>query len=116
VSRDACIFCKIRDREIPATLLHEDEHCLAFRDRNPQAPHHILIIPRKHIATLNDLDPEDGATLGAMVLAARHLAKKEGIADAGWRTVMNVGEHGGQSVFHVHMHLLGGRALGWPPG
>ena len=112
----SCLFCRIRDQELPATLVHEDEHCLAFRDLHPQAPHHILVIPRKHVASLNELEDGDAAMLGALLLAARKIAKDEGMADAGWRTVVNVGKDGGQTVHHLHLHLLGGRALGWPPG
>lgn len=112
----SCVFCKIRDKQIPATFLHEDDHCLAFRDLNPQAPHHVLVIPKKHIASLNDLGEEDGPAMAAVVLAAKKIAAAEGLAEGGWRAVMNVGKDGGQSVFHIHLHLLGGRQLGWPPG
>jgi histidine triad (HIT) family protein len=111
-----CVFCRILAKEIPATLLHEDEHCVAFRDLHPQAPTHILVIPRQHIATLNDASPADAATLGGMMMAARKIAAAEGLVDGGWRVVMNVGKGAGQSVFHIHLHLLGGRPLSWPPG
>jgi histidine triad (HIT) family protein len=111
-----CLFCRIVRHEIPATILHEDDGLLAFRDINPQAPTHILIIPRQHIATLNDLGPEHRDVVGDMHLLARELARGEGVADDGWRVVMNCGAAAGQTVFHIHMHLLGGRHLGWPPG
>ena len=111
-----CLFCRIVRREIPADLVHEDDDVLAFRDINAQAPLHVLVIPKKHIATLNDLTAADGTLMGKLVLAAQELARREGIADAGYRTVMNCNVHGGQSVFHVHLHLLGGRAMKWPPG
>jgi len=112
----SCVFCRIRDKEIPATFVHEDEHCLAFRDLNPQAPHHILVVPKKHIVSLNDVGPDDADMLGALLLAAGKIARAEGLADGGWRAVVNTGKDGGQSVFHIHVHVLGGRALGWPPG
>jgi histidine triad (HIT) family protein len=111
-----CLFCKIVRREIPADVVYEDGDVLAFRDINPQAPVHMLVIPKKHIATLNDLTASDGEVVGKLVLAARDLARREGIADAGYRTLMNCNVHGGQSVFHLHLHLLGGRAMKWPPG
>lgn len=111
-----CIFCKIVAGEIPADIVYEDEQVLAFRDIAPQAPTHILIIPRKHIASINEAEPEDQAVLGKLLLSARHLAQAEGLSDAGYRLVINTGEHGGQTVFHIHLHLLGGRALNWPPG
>jgi|SRR4030095_8565698 histidine triad (HIT) family protein len=111
-----CLFCRIVRREIAADLVHEDDDVLAFRDINPQAPLHVLMIPKRHIATLNDLTAADAALVGKLVLAAQEFARREGIADAGYRTVMNCNVHGGQSVFHVHLHLLGGRAMKWPPG
>ena len=111
-----CLFCKIVAGEIPADKVYEDEHVYAFRDIDPKAPVHILIIPKKHIATINDIDHSDNAIIGEMFLAAQTIAKAEGIADAGYRTVMNCNEDGGQTVFHIHLHLLGGRALSWPPG
>jgi histidine triad (HIT) family protein len=109
------IFLKIISREIPAKLLHEDEYCLAFYDIGPKAPVHVLLIPRKEIRTHDDLVAEDAAVLGHMHLVAAKLARDLGLTQ-GYRLVINCNEHGGQSVPHLHMHLLGGRALGWPPG
>lgn len=111
-----CIFCRIATGELPATKLYEDEAVLAFRDLHPQAPTHILIIPRRHIATLNDLGPEDGELVGRMFLVAKQLAATEGLAEAGYRTVFNCNKAGGQEVYHIHLHLLGGRQMRWPPG
>jgi histidine triad (HIT) family protein len=107
-----CLFCKILDGEIPADIVFESETAIAFRDINPRAPTHVLIIPRKHIATLNDIAAEDEAIVGSLYSAAREIAAEEGIAEEGYRAVMNCG----QTVFHIHLHLLGGRLLGWPPG
>ena len=111
---DDCLFCRIVRKEIPATLVYENEHCIAFRDINPQAPIHVLVVPRAHVASLNEAT--DAAMLGELSLAAAAIAKAEGIAEAGYRTVVNTNRGAGQTVFHVHLHLLGGRALGWPPG
>ena len=111
---DKTLFQKIADREIPADFVHEDEHCIAFRDINPQAPTHILIVPRKPIPTLNDLTDDDGTLVGHLFLVARDIAAEEGLTD--YRTVFNCGEGAGQSVFHLHLHLLGGRRMSWPPG
>jgi len=111
----SCLFCKIIAKEIPADIVYEDEHVLAFRDINPQAPSHLLVIPKQHIATLNDLGEADAATVGRLSLAAAALAKQLGFADSGYRSVMNCNQHGGQTVFHIHLHLLGGKAMGWPP-
>jgi histidine triad (HIT) family protein len=111
-----CIFCKIAAGEIPGERLYEDEHVLAFRDLNPQAPVHVLIIPRKHIATLNDLRDEDAELAGRLFLAAQAVAEQSGIAEAGYRTVVNCNAEAGQSVYHIHLHVLGGRRLNWPPG
>ena len=111
-----CIFCKIAAGDIPADIVYEDEQVVAFRDLNPQAPTHILVIPRKHIATLNDVEPDDEQLIGRMYGAAREIAIQEGIAEMGYRTLVNCNEAGGQVVFHVHMHLLGGRMFNWPPG
>lgn len=116
MSDSDCLFCKIAAGEIPADVVFESDHALAFRDINPQAPTHILIIPRKHIATINDLQVEDASIIGKLFLAAQQIAADEGIADEGYRTVMNCNKGAGQTVFHVHLHLLGGRQLGWPPG
>lgn len=111
-----CVFCKIAQGEMPATIVHEDEHVVAFRDLHPKAPTHILLIPRKHVASLNDLGEEHDAVVGHLVRVAAKLAGDEEIAGRGYRLVANCGRDAGQSVDHVHFHLLGGRALGWPPG
>lgn len=111
-----CLFCKIIAGDIPADIVYQNDHVLAFRDINPQAPVHALIIPRQHIATLNDIQPTHAQLLGQMYLAAREIAGEEGIDGPGYRTVMNCNAQAGQTVFHIHLHLLGGRALGWPPG
>ncbi|MBU0501386.1 MAG: histidine triad nucleotide-binding protein [Gammaproteobacteria bacterium] len=111
-----CIFCKIAAGDIPATKLYEDDRVVAFRDLNPQAPTHLLVIPRRHIATLNDLELDDAALIGSMYLAAKEVAAAEGIAEAGYRTVFNCNRDGGQEVFHLHLHVLGGRQMSWPPG
>lgn len=111
-----CLFCKIVAGDIPAEIIYESESTIAFRDINPQAPTHALIIPRQHIATINDLDEGDEATVGDLYLAAKVIAAAEGIADDGYRVVMNCNEAAGQAVFHIHLHLVGGRTLGWPPG
>lgn len=111
-----CIFCKIASGEIPADLIYEDDLVVGFRDLNPQAPTHVLLIPRKHIATLNDLQPEDEAIVGRLYTAAAKVAAQEGIAEQGYRTLINCNDDGGQTVFHLHLHLLGGRRMSWPPG
>ncbi|MCB1723758.1 MAG: histidine triad nucleotide-binding protein [Gammaproteobacteria bacterium] len=113
---DECIFCRISQGDIPADKVFEDDTVVAFRDLNPQAPTHILVIPRRHIATLNDIDNDAEAIIGRMYGAAREVAAAEGLAEAGFRTVMNCNEAGGQTVFHIHLHLLGGRMMHWPPG
>ena len=111
-----CLFCKMAQGEIKPDLVMETDELLAFRDINPQAPTHVLVVPRKHISTLNDLTPADAGIIDKMVLAAREIAKLEGIAASGYRLVMNCNQGGGQTVFHIHLHLLGGRAMTWPPG
>jgi histidine triad (HIT) family protein len=111
-----CLFCRIVDGEIPAEIIYQSESAIAFRDINPQAPIHALIIPRRHISTINDLNPGDEELVGSLYLAAKKIAREEGLADDGYRVVMNCGEGAGQSVFHIHLHLLGGRSLNWPPG
>ena len=111
-----CLFCKVASGDIPATLVHEDDDLVAFRDISPQAPVHILVIPREHVASLDVAEEGHGGLLGRMLLTARDLARSEGIAEDGYRTVLNVGADGGQTVHHIHLHLLGGRALRWPPG
>jgi len=113
---DDCLFCKILSGDIPAELVYESDTAVAFRDINPQAPTHVLVIPRKHIATINDLDQEDETIVGSLYTAAREIAAREGIAEDGYRAVMNCNEGAGQSVFHIHLHVIGGRQLGWPPG
>jgi histidine triad (HIT) family protein len=111
---DDCLFCRIVKKEIPAKLVAEDEHCVAFRDINPQAPLHVLVIPREHVPSLDEArDPE---LLGRLSLMAADIARKEGVAASGYRTVMNTNSAAGQTVFHVHLHLLGGRSMHWPPG
>lgn len=110
------LFIKIIEREIPADIVFEDDELLAFRDINPQAPVHILIVPKRRIPTINDLGDDDAALVGQMVLAARKLAADEGLSSDGYRLVFNCNEHGGQSVYHIHLHLLGGRQMNWPPG
>ena len=109
-----CLFCRIIRKEIPATLLAENGQCIAFRDINPQAPTHILVIPREHVATLNDV--KDPTVIAQMYQLAMQLAKSEGLADGGYRTVINTNADAGQTVFHIHLHLLGGRRMKWPPG
>lgn len=110
------LFTKIMNREIPAQIVHEDERCFAIRDINPQAPIHLLIIPKIEIPTMNDTAPEHQELLGHMLLIAPELARKEGISERGYRLVINTNAHAGQTVPHIHIHLLGGRAMGWPPG
>jgi len=111
-----CLFCRIIAREINASIVHEGEHVVAFRDINPQAPLHLLLVPRRHIRTLNDLQPDDDQLVGSLFRAAAMLAKKNGYADRGYRTVFNTNADAGQTVFHIHLHLLAGRGLHWPPG
>ena len=113
---DDCLFCKMVAREIEPDVVYEDDDVLAFRDINPQAPVHVLIIPKRHISTLNDLQPSDAELIGKLSLAAARVASQEGIAEDGYRTLINTNREGGQVVFHVHMHLMGGRRMGWPPG
>lgn len=110
------LFLKIIAREIPADIVFENEDVLAFRDLNPQAPLHILIIPKIRIPTINDMQPQDAELFGKLFLAAQEIAKEQGVAEDGYRVVMNCNSAAGQTVFHVHLHLLGGRVLGWPPG
>jgi len=111
-----CLFCKILEGKIPAKIIYENTQVLAFRDINPQAPTHVLIIPRKHIASTNDIVPEDASLVGELYLAAKEIARQEGIDGPGYRTVMNCNLAAGQTVYHLHLHLLGGRQLRWPPG
>ena len=113
---DDCLFCKMVSGEIKADVVYEDDQVLAFRDINPQAPVHVLVIPKKHISTLNELGPRDDRLAGQLLLAAGKVAQLEGIAEQGYRTLVNCNEYGGQLVFHIHLHLLGGRRMNWPPG
>jgi histidine triad (HIT) family protein len=113
---DDCIFCKIAAGDIPADRVFEDDRVVAFRDLNPQAPTHVLVIPKRHIGSLNDLEPADESLVGHLLVAAKTIAADAGFAEAGYRTVLNCNADGGQTVFHIHLHLLGGRRLHWPPG
>ena len=112
----SCLFCRIASGEIPASTVYEDDEVLAFGDINPQAPLHVLVIPRRHIATLNDLNESDQALVGRLVRRAAAIAADKGFAERGYRTVFNCNADAGQTVFHIHLHLLAGRRLGWPPG
>lgn len=111
---ESCLFCRIARHEIPSTVVAEDEHLLAFRDVHPQAPVHVLVIPKVHVASLNDI--AEFGLVGRMTQMATEIAEREGIAQRGYRVVMNTNADGGQTVFHLHLHLMGGRSLGWPPG
>lgn len=111
-----CIFCKIIKKEIPAKIVHEDDMVIAFEDVNPQAPVHLLVVPRKHIPTLLDLTPEDNQLIGHIFLTANNLAKNKGISVSGFRTVFNCNKDAGQAVYHIHLHIFGGRRMAWPPG
>jgi len=111
-----CLFCKFVSGEIQPDVVYEDDEVLAFRDVNPQAPTHVLVIPKRHISTLNDLQADDAALIGRLYLAAQQVARDEGIAEPGYRTLINCNPEAGQSVFHIHLHLLGGRRMHWPPG
>ena len=109
-----CLFCRIIRGEIPATIVAENAHCVAFRDINPQAPTHVVIVPREHVASLNEA--KDAGMIGQLALMAAGIARSEGIAERGYRTVFNTNADAGQTVFHLHLHLIGGRPMGWPPG
>jgi histidine triad (HIT) family protein len=109
-----CLFCRIIRKEIPAAIVAENGHCVAFRDINPQAPTHVLVIPRQHVASLNDV--KDPAIIGQMHQMAVQVAKAEGLAETGYRTIINTNADAGQTVFHIHLHVLGGRRMTWPPG
>jgi histidine triad (HIT) family protein len=111
-----CLFCRIVRKEIPASVVYEDDDLLAFNDINAQAPLHVLVIPKRHIATLNDLSPQDDALAGQMIRRAAAIAREKGYADRGFRTVFNTNAEAGQTVFHIHLHVLAGRGLTWPPG
>lgn len=111
---DTCLFCRIVRREIPAPIVWENAHALAFRDIKPESPTHLLVVPKRHVGSLNDAT--DAQLLGELLLAAREIAEGEGIAQSGYRTVVNTGRDAGQTVFHLHVHVLGGRHMKWPPG
>jgi histidine triad (HIT) family protein len=111
-----CLFCRIIRKEIPAAIVYEDDRLLAFNDINPQAPLHALVIPKRHIDSLNALSGEDDALVGEMIRRAAAIAREKGYADRGYRTVFNTNAEAGQTVFHIHLHILAGRGLGWPPG
>lgn len=111
-----CLFCKMVSGEIKPDVVYEDAEVLAFRDLHPQAPMHVLVVPKLHISTLNDVRPEQAPLIGKLFLAAQQVAQKEGIAERGYRAVINCNREAGQSVFHVHLHVLGGRGMQWPPG
>jgi histidine triad (HIT) family protein len=112
----SCLFCEIVAGRIPARKAYEDDSVVAFHDINPQGPTHVLVVPRKHITSLNDLGPEDDGVVGLLVRRARDLAAEAGLAERGYRLVLNCGDDAGYSVYHIHLHLIGGRRLGWPPG
>lgn len=116
MAHDDCLFCRIAEGEIPADVIHEDDQVVAFRDINPQAPTHVLVIPREHVASVDDLEEDHAELVGRLFLVAREIARDEGVDDGGYRLVVNTGAGAGQSVFHIHLHLLGGRAMKWPPG
>ena len=116
VSNAQCLFCRIANGEIPAKKVHEDADVVAFHDIDPQAPTHVLVIPRKHIPSLNDLTDADSATIGTTIVRASQIARDLKLHEDGYRVVVNTGEGAGQAVFHIHVHVLGGRRLGWPPG
>lgn len=113
---DDCLFCKIAQGQVPSKIVYQDEDVVAFEDINPQAPHHILLIPRRHIASIADLTEEDGPLLARLFMVAAKLAHQLGLDERGYRIVTNTGPDAGQSVFHLHFHLLGGRKFSWPPG
>ena len=113
---DQCIFCRIVERSLPARIVFEDDEIVAFEDAHPQAPVHTLIVPRKHLASLKDATAEDAALLGRMLVVATQLARERGLETRGYRMVFNTGAGAGQTVFHLHLHLLGGRVFHWPPG
>ena len=112
----SCLFCRIIAGEIPGKFLHQDDRLVVLQDINPQAPLHALVIPRKHVATLNDLSEEDDGLIGEMLRRAAIVAREHGVAESGYRAVFNCNREAGQTVFHIHLHVLGGRSLGWPPG
>lgn len=111
-----CLFCRIAAGDIPSKKVYGDDHVYAFHDINPAAPTHILVIPRKHLGSVCDAGPDDEALMGKLLLAGQHIAREQGLADDGFRLVINTGDQGGQTVYHIHLHILGGRQLTWPPG
>jgi histidine triad (HIT) family protein len=111
-----CLFCKIINGQIPATIVYQDDRVVAFKDINPQAPMHVLVVPRRHVASLNELTPDDDGIVGEMVRRGAALAREHGHAERGFRSVFNCNADAGQTVFHIHLHVLGGRTLTWPPG
>ena len=111
-----CLFCRIIEGDIPGAIVYQDDRIVVFKDINPQAPLHVLVVPRRHIASLNDLKPDDDGLVGEMVRRGAALARAQGVADRGFRTVFNTNAEAGQTVFHIHLHVLGGRPFGWPPG
>ena len=113
---EPCLFCRIVAGEIPATIVHETPTTLAFRDINPRAPVHVLVIPRRHLGSIDDLGPDDTELAGQLLIAAADVARQEGLADQGYRVISNIGAWGGQTVHHLHLHVMGGRAFHWPPG
>jgi histidine triad (HIT) family protein len=116
MSEQNCLFCRISAGEIPADIVYQDERCIAFRDTNPQAPVHVLVIPREHMESLDEATQKDEVTLGHLLRVAARVANEQGISESGYRVVTNTGAGAGQSVFHLHVHVLGGRQLNWPPG
>ncbi|HEV7374390.1 MAG TPA: histidine triad nucleotide-binding protein [Pyrinomonadaceae bacterium] len=116
MSEQNCLFCRIVAGEIPADIVYQDERCIAFRDTNPQAPVHVLVIPREHMESLDEATQKDEATLGHLLRVAARVANEQEISEGGYRTVINTGAGAGQSIFHLHLHVLGGRQLNWPPG
>jgi len=111
-----CLFCKIIEREIPGSIVYEDDRVIAFNDIKPQAPTHVLVVPKRHIESLNELQPGDDQIVGELIRRAAAIAKERGVSTGGFRTVFNTNRDGGQTVFHIHVHLLGGRRMQWPPG
>lgn len=111
-----CIFCKIAEKKIPSKIVYEDDRTVAFEDVNPQAPVHVLVVPKRHVQSIAELEATDATLLGHLMLTSATIARQKGIADSGYRLVLNTGKNGGQTVFHLHLHLLGGRPMHWPPG
>jgi len=116
MTKSDCLFCRIIAHEVPASIVYEDDRVLAFNDINPQGPTHVLIVPKRHVASLNDLGPDDDQMVGELVRRAAAIAGERGIGKGGFRTVFNTNRDAGQTVFHIHLHLIGGRTLHWPPG